>query len=264
MICYSGNSGSLNAWREKSLGLKPVLRQGAALAHLLHVPHVYCFSESLVPRPKDWGPHIDICGFLFPPTEDAQTYKPDEKLIEFMCAGEPPVYIGFGSIVISDADRFTKCILDAVVQAKVRCLLSKGWMGLGQGDIPSNVFLIDSCPHDWLFPRCSAVVHHGGAGTTATGLRHGRPTVVVPFFGDQPFWGEIVNTMGVGPPPIPQKYLTADLLAAAITECFQDDIRNNARKMGSKLRSEHSQEKAVELFHRYLPFDGQVSLRRMA
>mmetsp|Transcript_183 Transcript_183/g.516 ORF Transcript_183/g.516 Transcript_183/m.516 type:complete len:829 (+) Transcript_183:137-2623(+) len=255
MLCYSGNSASLNEWRQQKLKLEPVLRKGASLQHHLKVPHVYMYSESLVPRPSEWGEEVDVCGFLFPSSKEADSYEPDQDLMDFLCDGEPPIYIGFGSIVIQDADRFTSCVMEAIEMSGVRCILSQGWMGLGKNNTSQNVYVIGSCPHDWLFPRCSAVVHHGGAGTTATGLKYGRPTVVIPFFGDQPFWGEVVLTMGVGPPPIPQTELTPELLCCAIKECFQTDIVNAARRMGSDLRQENSKKKAVELFHRYLPID---------
>lgn len=119
---------------------------------------------------------------------------PPEGLSKFLEAGEPPVYIGFGSIVVDDPDQFTKLIFEAVRKAGIRALVSKGWGGLGdEGSTPDNVYMLENTPHDWLFPRVSAVVHHGGAGTTAIGLKCGKPTMIVPFFGDQPFWGAMVG-----------------------------------------------------------------------
>ena len=138
----------------------------------------------LLPKPKDWGPHIFVSGFfVLPPKE---TFTPPPDLQEFLEAGDPPIYIGFGSIVVDDPDAMTSMVFEAIRQAGVRALVSKGWGGLGTANIemPSNIFLLGNIPHTWLFERVSAVVHHGGAGTTATGLFAGKPTVVVPFFGD--------------------------------------------------------------------------------
>jgi sterol 3beta-glucosyltransferase len=108
-------------------------------------------------------------------------------------------------------------------------------------------------PHDWLFPRVSAVVHHGGAGTTAAGLRAGRPTVVCPFVGDQPFWGGIVEQLGVGPKPIRQLQLTADRLAEGICIAIQNtSMQHRAEELGSKIRSEDGVARAVEMVNAIL------------
>jgi UDP:flavonoid glycosyltransferase YjiC (YdhE family) len=107
----------------------------------------------------------------------ASSFKPPDALVEFLDAGPPPVYIGFGSIVVDDPDKFTKLIFDAVEMAGVRALVSKGWGGFGSNETtPDNIFMLENTPHDWLFPRVSAVVHHGGAGTTAIGLKCGKPS----------------------------------------------------------------------------------------
>ena len=97
------------------------------------------------------------------------------------------MYIGFGSIVVDDPDSMTKLFFEAVKKSGQRALVSKGWGGFGGDQIPDSVFMLGNVPHDWLFKRVSCVVHHGGAGTTAAGIALGKPTVVVPFFGDQPF-----------------------------------------------------------------------------
>jgi UDP:flavonoid glycosyltransferase YjiC (YdhE family) len=138
----------------------------------------------LLPKPKDWGPHISVSGFFAPPP--TEHFTPPKDLQEFLDAGDPPIYIGFGSIVVDDPYAMTSMVFEAIHQAGVRALISKGWGGLGStnSEPPVNVFLVGNIPHTWLFERVSAVVHHGGAGTTATGLFAGKPTVIVPFFGD--------------------------------------------------------------------------------
>jgi UDP:flavonoid glycosyltransferase YjiC (YdhE family) len=141
----------------------------------------------LIPKPPDWGSYINVAGFFF--LSLATNYTPPQDLADFLAAGPPPVYIGFGSIVVDDPNAMTKMIFEAIKITGQRALVSKGWGGLGADSIgvPEGVFMLGNCPHDWLFQRVSCVVHHGGAGTNAAGIACGRPTVVVPFFGDQQF-----------------------------------------------------------------------------
>lgn len=149
-------------------------------------------------------------------------------------------------------------MLDAVRISGQRAIVSKGWGQLGgdaDSDIPSNAFLIGSCPHDWLFQRVSCVVHHGGAGTTATGLALGRPTVVVSFFGDQLFWGSIVARAGAGPRPIPYRELSADKLAAAIGTALDGATQRRAAEIGDQMQREDGVQNAVNSFHRHLDLD---------
>lgn len=124
----------------------------------------------------------DVCGFFF---RDAPHYEPPPDLLEFIEAGEPPVYIGFGSIVLADPERMTAAIIGAVEALGIRAIVSKGWSNLGSSsEHHGKIMFIGDCPHEWLFQKVAAVVHHGGAGTTACGLKNGRPTTVVPFFGE--------------------------------------------------------------------------------
>ena len=179
----------------------------------------------------------------------ASAFTPASDLQEFLDAGEPPVYIGFGSIVVDDPDGMTNLIFEAVKKSGQRALVSKGWGGFGAGQVPDGVFMLGNVPHDWLFKRVSCVVHHGGAGTTAAGIALGKPTVVVPFFGDQPFWGAMVAKAGAGPPPIPSKELTADKLAAGILECLKPSTVERALELGGKIASEQGTQVGAESFH---------------
>ena len=191
-------------------------------------------SPALIPKPKDWSHHVSISGFYF--LDLAQNYTPEPALAQFLAAGEPPVYIGFGSIVVDDPNAMTTMIFEAVKKTGRRALVSKGWGGLGADElgIPDGVFMLGNCPHDWLFKHVSAVVHHGGAGTTAAGIAAGRPTVVVPFFGDQQFWGAMVARAGAGPDPIPYKNLTAEKLAGAINEALKPESLERAKELCNK------------------------------
>lgn len=202
-----------------------------------------------------------MTGFVF--LDLASSFKPPEPLTKFLEAGEPPVYIGFGSIVVDDPGKFTALIFEAVRKAGVRALVSEGWGGLGDKDnTPDNIYMLDNTPHDWLFPKVCAVVHHGGAGTTAIGLKCGKPTLIVPFFGDQPFWGAMVAKAGAGAEPIPYKRLTIDNLAAGIKHLLTPEAQAHAREIAERIEAEgDGAMNAVESIHRSLPLRGDHSLR---
>jgi len=220
----------------------------------------YLRYDRLVPKPQDWGPEIDIAGFVF--LDLASTFEPPKELQAFLDAGDPPVYIGFGSIVVDDPDKFTQTIFEAVEKAGVRALVSKGWGGLGDDNVPENVFMLENTPHDWLFPKVKAVVHHGGAGTTAIGLKCGKPTLVVPFFGDQQFWGAMIAEAGAGSAPIPYKKVTPDKLADGIKECLTDEACEAAEKIAASIEAEgDGARNAVDSFHRSLVLAGPNSMR---
>lgn len=219
----------------------------------MRVPYTYLWSETLIPRPKDWGPHISISGFSF--LDKASTYEPPADLMKFLGAGPPPVYIGFGSIVVDNPEKLTSMIYGAVKRAGVRALVSKGWAGFGGDTPPEGVYLLGNVPHDWLFQYVSAVVHHGGAGTTAIGVALGKPTVVVPFFGDQPFWGAMIYRAGAGPEPVPFKKMTEESLANSIIQALKPEISTAAQKMGHDIDGENGALEAAKFFHRDLGYD---------
>jgi UDP:flavonoid glycosyltransferase YjiC (YdhE family) len=182
-LTWQGLGDIINKFRT-CLDLEPVPTSvGPVLAETLEIPFTYCWSPALVPKPSDWPSHIDVCGFFF---RDPPPYNPPADINKFLQAGPPPIYIGFGSIVVEDPARMTSLILEAVRTCGVRAIISRGWSNLGQG-LPEQidgVLFIGDCPHEWLFQHVTAVVHHGGAGTVACGLRNACPTFVVPFFGE--------------------------------------------------------------------------------
>ena len=235
----------INRWREDVLGLPP--NKGGIFAGVNRddVTALYGFSPSVMPKPAEWGDNVHVTGYWF---LDSTDWEPSARLMAFLESGEPPVYIGFGSMASRDPQQTTELVLDAVRKAGVRAVLASGWGGLSAADVPDNVFLIHSAPHEWLFPRMGAVVHHGGAGTTASGLRAGVPTIVIPFKSDQPFWGKRVQKLGVGPAPIPRKKLSADSLAQAIAQtCSDQSIRRSAAALGEKIRAEDGVASAVHI-----------------
>jgi len=254
-LTWLGLADLVNDFREQSLGLEPIhLRDhGASVLHELAVPHAYLWSPSLLAKPSDWGPHIDVTGFVFP---DETRFQPSSALREFLAAGDPPVYVGFGSCTATDPIALTTTIFDGLERAGVRGLVSRGWAKLGIASAPKHVHLVDDVPHDWLFPRCTAVCHHGGAGTTAAGLRNGLPTMVVPFFGDQYFWGRIVADAGAGPEPVPIDALTAETLADGIAFTLQPEVRARAVALGEKVRAQPGAQQAVAAFYKRLPLAG--------
>lgn len=248
VLTWLGLTDIINRFRRRTLLLEPIdPTWGTNLIPRLRVPYTYCWSPALIPKPEDWGAHIGVSGFFFLPS--GADYKPDDKLQAFLDAGEPPVYIGFGSIVVDDPDSFTKLILEAVKKAGVRALVSKGWSNVGGTDVPDNVFLLGNVPHDWLFQHVSAVVHHGGAGTCAIGLKLGKPTVIVPFFGDQFWWAGIVHRAGAGPQAVPYKKLTSDKLAENIRKALKPEMKAKAQELSEKMKEEDGVAAAVEQFH---------------
>nr|POE80091.1 sterol 3-beta-glucosyltransferase ugt80a2 [Quercus suber] len=256
MLTWQGLGDVINRFRERSLGLDPIsLVWAPGMLSRLRIPHTYCWSPALIPKPKDWAQHINISGFYF--LNLATNYTPAPELQAFLDAGPPPVYIGFGSIVLDDPDAMTSLIFEAAQKTGQRVLLSKGWGGMGADEmgVPDGVFMLGNVPHDWLFKHVSCVVHHGGAGTTAAGITAGRPTVVVPFFGDQPFWGAMVARAGAGPEPIHHKQLTSDNLAEAITTCLKPESQERAQELADKIAHERGSDKGAQCFHQTLDVD---------
>lgn len=209
----------------------------------------------MIPKPNDWGSHISISGFYF--LNLATNFTPAPELDAFLKAGPPPVYIGFGSIVVDDPNAMTKMIFEAVKKTGQRALVSKGWGGLGGDElgVPEGVFMLGNVPHDWLFQHVSCVVHHGGAGTTAAGIACGKPTVIVPFFGDQPFWGSMVNRAGAGPKPVRYKDLTADILAESIEEALKPSSLERAGDMAKSISKENGCDTGAQAFHQMIDLD---------
>ena len=233
-----------NSFRQTTLGLPPTSYEKL---EVWKIPYLYSFSPSIVPSPLDWLDWIHCTGYWF--LDNPQTgWTPDPELKAFIEAQDtrPIVYIGFGSIIVSDPLEITRVIIESVLLSNVRAIVSRGWSSRHkQGTVneeadmlsrhPGTIMSVQSVPHDWLFPKIRAVIHHGGAGTTAAGLRAGRPTIIKPFFADQFFWGERVEEMGIGRCI---KNLTVDNLSAALRVVSTDEnMLKVANRVGQKIRA---------------------------
>lgn len=232
---------AMKAARKDVLGLsgKPSAANGQ--------PVLYGFSRHVVDVPSDWDVARHVTGYW---TLDAASFEPPTELAAFLARGGPLVSIGFGSMASQDPEATATLVLEAIRRANVRAVLLSGWGGL-RARAGDDVFVTDALPHEWLFPRVSAVVHHGGAGTTGAALRAGVPAIVVPFTMDQPFWASRVAALGVGPTPIPRGKLDVDRLARALTIAVSDEaMKTRARDLGERLRAEDGVGRAVAIYER--------------
>lgn len=248
-----------NLFRKETLGLPPLPFLGERFRkkrpkNLSPLPILYGFSPSVIPKPVDWSNWLHVTGYWF--LDQMQNYQPPKELVDFINYGSPPICIGFGSMTPRDPDLLTKVLFEALERTKQRAILVSGWSGIGNINKPDNVFIIDSVPHDWLFPQMAAVVHHGGSGTTSAACRAGIPSLIIPFlpiFEDQLFWGQRLADLGVGPSPIPYKKLSASRLASAIQVAVNDKaIRERAIALGKKIKEEDGVANAVSAFQYHL------------
>jgi sterol 3beta-glucosyltransferase len=236
---------TINRWRSETLGLPP-RRLLASELELRGEPvsNLVGCSPHVVPPPADWRPSTTMTGYWF--LDGAGDWRPPAHLAAFLEDGSAPVYVGFGSLGGWTSDEVVGAALAALERSGTRGVLATGGVPFR---VPDNVCVIESAPHEWLFPRVAAVVHHGGAGTTAEGLRAGKPTVICPTtLNDQLFWGRRVRDMGVGAEPIPQKKLTAEALLRAIRVATEDGrVRERAAVLGERIRAERGVARAVEI-----------------
>ncbi|GMF36559.1 unnamed protein product [Phytophthora fragariaefolia] len=255
LLMWQGTESMVNAFRTDKLGLRKIRKGDGGRDILLDlaIPHAFMWSTHLVPKPNDWGKIYDVIGTVTL-QGTSSSYTPSPELETFLGDDGGPIFVGFGSMVLQDPKGVTKMIIEAADQARVRVLVQSSWSNMA-GDlvVPDNIFFLGNCPHDWLMPRVSAVVHHGGAGTTAAGLLAGKPTFIVPFFGDQPFWGRAVMDAGVGVEPCPISQLTVEKLRVAFQTLESPQLRARAIAMRDHMRREDGVGEAVTSFYRNLP-----------
>ncbi len=249
---WQGSRKFINSWRKNVLGLEPYPFGGPyKILEKKKFPIIYGYSSSVLPKPKDWGDWIHVTGYWY--LNHPADWKPSDSLLQFLNDGSTPIYIGFGSMNNREAEVMTRIIAEGIKKVNVRAILSTGWDSLGGIELPDTILKVDSVPHDWLLPRTTCIIHHGGAGTTAAALRAGIPGLVVPHIMDQPFWGQRVFDLGVGPQPIPRKQLTAEKLAQGITSMLNNkEMKERSYLLGAQIRDENGITKAVELIEKYL------------
>ncbi len=237
-----------NRWRREALGLPPIPFGGpfGKPEWQQQQPFLYGFSTSVIPKPPDWAEWIHVTGYWFLPPDT--TWQPPPELVDFLAEGPPPVYAGFGSVPIHNQQELNETVIEALNMAGMRGILQIGRDEKTNCLISENIFRAGWIPHDWLFPRMAALVHHGGASTTANGLRAGVPSVIVPFAWDQPFWGRCIAELGAGPHPIPSRKLTTQNLAAAIKAATTNKIMAQITSaLGRKIGQEDGVARAVEI-----------------
>ncbi|KAH9691753.1 Sterol 3-beta-glucosyltransferase UGT80B1 [Citrus sinensis] len=272
LLIWWGIRSYINDFRKRKLKLPPIAYFSTYHGSISHLPTAYMWSPHLVPKPSDWGSLVAVVGYCL--LNLGSKYQPQENFVQWIQRGPEPIYIGFGSMFLvivgghqanklhfddlvggfhipvrplEDPKKTTEIILEALRDTGQRGIIDR------VTEVPDNIFLLEDCPHDWLFPQCSAVVHHGGAGTTATGLKAGCPTTIVPFFGDQFFWGDRVQQKGLGPAPIPISQLTVENLSNAVRFMLQPEVKSRAMELAKLIENEDGVAAAVDAFHRHLP-----------
>ncbi len=242
----------INRWRTTRLDVPPWHSTREILNALGddRVPWLNSYSPQVLPKPPDWAAHHHVTGYWF---LDAQpTWQPSVELAHFLESGPPPVYVGFGSMSDKDPERLTRLFLRALELTGQRGVLLTGWGAVARLPTSASVVYVDDVPHSWLFPRMVAVVHHGGAGTTAAGLRAGVPSLITPFLLDQYAWADRVVKLGVGLRLADNKRLTAEKLAHAIHTAVTDSaLRARAVDLGERIRAENGVACAVEVVERH-------------
>ncbi|GAA3243547.1 glycosyltransferase [Actinocorallia longicatena] len=228
----------VNSWRRDALRLPAEPFLGGPLAKARKAKVLCAFSSTVVRRPADWPENIHLTGYWF---LDQPTWTPPPELEKFLLSGPPPVYVGFGSMAPGDPEA-----TDAAIRDALRATGNRGVLLGDPGTSDDDVLVLREAPHSWLFPRMAAVVHHGGAGTTAEGLRAGVPSLVCPFFGDQPYWADRIHALGAGPAPLPISKLTPESLAASLRATTTRAHRDRATDLSRALAAEDGVARACE------------------
>ncbi|KAI0823047.1 hypothetical protein BC628DRAFT_1417911 [Trametes gibbosa] len=264
-VFWRGTAGQINRWRRNTLGLP-----GTSLDKMEphKIPFLYNFSPIVVPPPLDWPEWIRVTGYWFLDSADvgSKKWEPPQELLNFMAEARKVkkkiVYIGFGSIVVPDPKAMTRCVIDAIVESGVYAILSKGWSDRlvknapaqtePEEPLPKQIYPISSIPHDWLFKQIDAACHHGGAGTTGASLRAGIPTIIKPFFGDQFFWADRVEALGIG---TAVRKLTVETLSHALLDATTNQKQiERANAIGEQIRGEDGVSVAIEAIYRDLEY----------
>jgi sterol 3beta-glucosyltransferase len=233
------------AFRDKTNAARAMFKLPPREAVWTGHPMVYGVSPTLLPRPTDWPENVHLCGQWL--TRNPK-WMPPQALSNFLAAGEPPIYIGFGSMTGFDSAH----LLDALIEAMNgrRALFYPGWSGIDPKALPENFLAVGDTPHDWLFPRTAAVIHHGGSGTSHSAACAGVPSIVTPFAGDQFFWAERLRLAGVAPAAVDGRRPKTEAFASALEFAATPRVRNHARVLGETMRAESGVADAVAALER--------------
>ncbi len=239
------NSMLWKAFRDQTNAARAAFKLAPRKAVWTDHPMVYDVSPSLLPTPADWPANVHLCGQWLAPSP---AWTPPPALANFLAAGEAPIYIGFGSMTGFDNAR----LLDALVTAMAgrRALFHPGWSGIDPKALPDNFLAIGDTPHDWLFPRTAAAIHHGGSGTAHSAARAGVPSIVTPFAADQFFWADRLRLAGVAPAATDGRRPKATAFASALDFAAAAQVRSRARVLGETMRAENGVANAVAALER--------------
>lgn len=246
----------MNRFRQEVLQLPPLSRMGARYRrshppHLSPLPVLNCYSEAVLPPPPDWPPQVHQGSYLF--LNGSTPYTPSPELQAFLHAEPKPFYIGFGSMMACNPELIVNAIITALRETGQRAIFCTGWGGFTTTEVPDFLFVTQEVPHDWLLPQVTAAIHHGGSGTTAATLRAGTPSIVVPFFADQPAWGQRLEQLGVGTAPLPFAELTAATLADRIQTILDTpSMQHKAQNLSQQIQQEDGLAMAIEVIEHYL------------
>lgn len=215
--------------------------------HTYNIPVLHGFSPYIIPKPADWSTNMHITGYWF--LDSPEDWAPPDDLKDFMNNGPAPVCVGFGSMNDPDIKTVIERAVKGILNAGQRVVLLTGWSGADFEKLSSSdLYVAKNIPHSWLFPKMSAVVHHGGAGTTAAAVRAGVPSIIIPFFFDQCFWADRLVHLGVGPPPILKKKLSQNRVSSAVLSVLENGmILENLKRLSSQVNSEQGVKNAVNL-----------------
>lgn len=179
-------------------------------------------------------------------------YVPPTELTDFLKDGPAPIIVTFGSMGGSDGRETTEILIDAIKMTDQRAIIQAGWGLLGNQDIDTDIYCTEYVPHRWLFPQARCVVHHGGAGTTASVCLAKVPSIVVPHIGDQFYWGKRIFDIGVAPRSIPRRNLTAKRLAKRIEHVLATpSMTEKAKRIGTQMESEDGLSRAVDMIESF-------------
>ncbi|KAL7574221.1 hypothetical protein ACA910_012478 [Epithemia clementina (nom. ined.)] len=236
-LLWTNFNGEINKWRARTLKIPAVYAYANSpnIVVAAKLPFSAMWSPAFVPKPDDWPPQCDVVGTFVVDQKKSFDVSPFASINEWLKAGDKPIFVGFGSMVIHDTSRLEEIIKAAAHETGCRVIVQTSWSKMDVEDGSDILRNIGPCPHDWLLPLCSAVIHHGGAGTTAAGLRFGLPTFICPFFADQFMWGFFVELAGVGPKAVPVNKLTKEILAEKFRALSSETLKKAAVELSAEM-----------------------------